>query len=175
MNDASSQTVKDSLLTRLSRFDDESRDRRADRIIWLAQFTAPESRLYSRIEPMLALNEARACYVNAHHVAVVLLATAYIEHTIAGAIQTKTGSYIKMMLGAAIDKARQLNLFSPDLLDDAKRLSEVRNPASHMRDGDHESTIQVRSNADNCSPFTILENDAKMSIKIMYAFYEHDA
>jgi hypothetical protein len=143
---------------------------------WLHENTLrPESLLFERVEPMYALSDATACYVNGHFIAVVVMAVSFIEHTVVAALRKVGPSGSKPTLGRSLDEALEKAVFPLDLIARARDIAEYRNPISHWRDPTDPSTLETRTFTTLEAPRTIIERDAQEAIMVMNQFLNYDA
>ena len=126
-----------------------------------------------RIEWLSLLREARNSYVQAQYVAAVLVAFAFIEHTIAEALIEHGLDKPRMALETAIATAGKNRLFPEPLLDRADELRRVRNPFAHRRPDSDPDTLGSRYLARRVHPQTVLEADAQEALQLTFAFYRH--
>jgi hypothetical protein len=108
-----------------------------------------------------------------------VLALAYVEHALNDALppipEPPPGTKKKLSptIKAAIAQARAAELFPDHLLDGAEVLSDFRNPFVHRRDDDDPDTLGSRVWDRKTHPGTILEQDAKDALEVMYGFFHH--
>ena len=74
---------------------------------------------------------------------------------------------------AAISKAREAGLFNEYLLIGVTVLNDFRNPFVHRRHESDQDTISQRVSSRKSHPKSILEQDARDALQIMYGFFRH--
>jgi hypothetical protein len=165
-------SVRDELVQALLRSDDFSREERAERIEWLSVCDSRPPAFSGPMDTLRIIEEARRCYIHGHFVATVMLATAFLEHTLADELEHLGLLKGKPTLERMIDLARNHLELPIDLLNRANRLREVRNPFTHRRPHDDKDTFGNRFRAARAHPNTILEADAQLAIKVMYELFK---
>lgn len=157
----------------LEAFDISSRPSRADRLLWLAQFHRDLSGITGPPEVMDLREEARVCYMNGLYVATLLTALACVEQMLSDELRpaprTKKN---RLDLESLIRAARKADLVPGPTLDDADRLRELRNAFSHQKDDDAQAfRLGVRVRVERKHPRSLLEADAQLAIRTMYAVF----
>jgi hypothetical protein len=155
----------------LAHFDEQSRDERVKRLVWLSRFVQPIGIIAGRIEELSLLEEARVCYVNAHYIAVLLTTTAFIEQTLIDELEDRKIKGPRSTLAQAITTARSAKLFSDELLDGTDYLRKIRNPFAHRKPDDHALSLGSRFRAREMHPTSVLEEDAQHAIGQMYEYF----
>lgn len=169
--DARPPANRERLMQALEASDDQRRDRRADRIEWLALHEVNPHLVIGRTETMHVLREAREVFVDGHFVATLMMAMSFIEHTIVEELQILGHVSGSPTFAQAIQTAEEKKTFPPDWLRRAKTLSLRRNPFAHLKEGDHPHTLGVRVRQEKRHPQVIVETDAKDAIELMYNFF----
>ena len=123
------------------------------------------------METMTILGEARETFINGHFVATMLLATAFIEHTVSEEVIEAGLATHGVSFAKALDLAEKHNLIPEGLLKRANTLRALRNPLSHRKAPNHQYSLGTRFRQANVHPLAILEQDAMEAIEIMYGFY----
>ena len=159
------------LLEALEQSDTWRRQGRAERIMWLSQHQVAYGVISGPMDTMRVLAEARDCFVEAHYVATLVLAIAFIEHTLMDELQERKLDRGVRTLGIGIQRAAENNLFPSDLLSRAQQLRKIRNPFSHRRAPGDPDSFGSRFLARSQHPDLILEADAKEALEVMYAFF----
>lgn len=118
---------------------------------------------------MALLSEARECFINGHFIATILLAVAFIEHTITDEFPTNGAA---ARFKSAIKAAREQQLFPDALLERAAELQLRRNAFCHRKPNGHEHSFGTRFLTRQEHPQKILEEDAKESLSLMYTFFQ---
>ena len=164
--------AREKLLQALSRSDDSSRTARADRIEWLSPLDSRPSAYSGPMDTVRLLEEARLCYINALFVATVMLATSFLEHTLADELGERGLIKGKPTLEMLIKLARGCLGLPDDLLDRADRLRKLRNPFTHRRPSDDEDTFGNRFLSAKVHPDSLLEADARLAIMVTYELFQ---
>jgi len=166
----SDESLRTRLLVALGKSDVLRREGRADRIVWLRQHQIEGGLHVGLMDTMTVLGEAPACFIEGHYVAVLMLAVAFIEHTLMDELKARGFDGKVRNLGAAIERAEEMNVFPADLLTRATALRKIRNPFAHL-DADDEYSFGNRYIERRVHPETILEQDAKDALEVMYAMF----
>lgn len=163
--------MREKLISALVESDDLRRNARADRLEWLSLHSASVSVIMGRAETLQLLEEARSTFIDGHFVAALLMAMAFIEHTVVDELQRL--KYIKdsPAFGDAIRVAQLRKVFPPDWLVRAKNLSVRRNPFAHLKRSGHQHSLATRIMEESRHPHAIMEADAKDAIDLMYSFF----
>jgi hypothetical protein len=167
----SANSLHSKLLKALEQSDNWRRQGRADRILWLSQHQVAYGLISGPMDTMRVLGEARDCFVEGHYVAALLLAVAFIEHTLIDELQERNVDGGVRNFETAIQRARESNLFPTDLLSRADGLRKIRNPFAHRKAQGHQYSFGNRFIARKEHPDLILEEDAKEALEVMYAFF----
>lgn len=158
----------------LEQLDPRDRPERAERHIWVDRNRVVVNGGYlERSETSGVMEEARSSYIHGNFIATLVLALAYIEHVINDALPPPAPNKKTSTMAAAIRQARAAGLFPNDLLDRTSVLSSFRNPFIHRRSEEDPDTIGQRVIDRKCHPRTILENDAREALQVMYDFFRY--
>lgn len=158
----------------LEHLDSTDRPKRAERHIWMGKHHVGINGGYcERSETSAVLQEARSSYIQGNFIATLILALAYVEHVINDALPPPLSKRRSPTMADAIKQARAAVLFPDDLLDRATVLSDFRNPFVHRRDAGDPDTIAQRVRNRKSHPRTILEQDARDALLIMYGFFRY--
>lgn len=163
--------LKQQLIDALAYSDAQSRDDRANRLVWLSRFQQPYGIIAGRLEQLSLLEEARVCYVNAHYIAVLLTTTAFIEQTLVEELEFRAIPGPRDTLAKAVTTARNAKLFPAELLDRTDHLRKIRNPFAHRKSDDHAQSLGSRFRAREMHPTSVLEEDAQHAIEQMYEYF----
>jgi len=148
---------------------------RAARVRWLSEIIPRNVMFGLPLETSLVFEDAKASFVYANFVAVVVLAAAFIEHWFIASLNNR--GYEKdasQGLAAAIDCARRNHLVDPIILDKADRLRSIRNPFIHLKEFDHKHNVGQRMAATRTFDIQrLLEKDAQEALLAMYAVATH--
>jgi hypothetical protein len=163
--------VRAQLIAALERSDAQRRLGRAERIEWLSLHRHLPGAMFGRPETMRILSEAPDAFVDGHFVAALLLATAFIEHTLIEELQLLGHVKGSPKLGDAIVIAREHKVFPNDWLIRLDLLRLKRNPFSHLKGPENEYSMGVRHRKLRVHPMKLLEADAKEGIELMFDFF----
>jgi hypothetical protein len=119
---------------------------------------------------MTILNEARECFIEGHYIATVLLAMAFIEHTLIDEL-AENGLGRPGRFSLALDAAAKNQLFPDELLSRTRNLSLIRNAFTHRKPSDNHDSFGYRFQARGVHPARILEEDAKQFLALMYEYF----
>ncbi|HSH73760.1 MAG TPA: hypothetical protein VK974_11960 [Methylophilaceae bacterium] len=161
----------DLLIKALEHSDNDRRLKRAERTVWISQYEIGGV-IAGSVEVIHLLQEARNCFVEAHYIATLMLATAVIEHLISNKLLQISKAKYGISFERAIEIAREEKIFSSDLLDSADKLRQLRNPFAHLKPGNHESTLANRFVAQKRHPIAVVEDDAKEAVVAMYGYFD---
>jgi len=118
---------------------------------------------------MALLSEAGECFINGHFIATILLAVAFIEHTLTDELSAKGAA---APFASAIKAAREQQLFPEAILEWTDKLRLRRNPFCHRKPEGHKHSFGARFLTRREHPQKILEEDAKEALSLMYAFFQ---
>lgn len=164
-------SLREKLIQALSRSDESTRAERAGRIEWLAQHDSRPPAYFGPMDTLRVLEEARLCFISGQFVATVMLATSFVEHTLADELGELSLIKGKPTLDRMIELARDNLGFPSDLLDRADRLRNLRNPFTHRRPLEDKDTFGNRFMSAKVHPGAILEADAKLAIGVIYELF----
>jgi hypothetical protein len=167
------ESLRRRLMEALERSDISSRDIRAERIIWLSEHQVSYGAVVGRTETLALLEEARTCFVAQHDIAALMLALAFIEHTLAATLKS-AGLGKLSNIPKGLESARNAGLFPADILVRTGKLQAFRNPFAHLRDDDDGATLANRYFSQKRHPKAVMEDDAKEAMQLMYAFFRCD-
>jgi hypothetical protein len=164
--------MRQRLLTRLAEHDAGRREQRAERIEWLALHEVNPPAVLGRTESLHLLAEAREVFFDGHFAATLLVALSFIEHTVVEELQDLGHVTGSPTFSEALTISAAKLVFPADWLVRAKTLSLRRNPFVHLKPDDHKHGLGARVREEKRRPKTILEEDAKDSIDLMYSFFQ---
>ncbi len=154
----------------LERGEKKTRPERAARVRWLSGVMPKDHSFLMSLETALVFEEAKASFVYGNFVAVIMLASAFVDHWFIAGLEAR--GYHKEAsrgLASAITCARRNNLVDSIILDKADRLREIRNPFVHLKGFNHQHGINQRiAKVQDFSIVGLLENDAKEALIAMY-------
>lgn len=152
----------------LTKYDRDNLFDRISRLKYLQEIFPKGLGLIAPLETVFVFGEAKMTFLNGEFVATLVLANAFIEHFLGSLIMSK--GYVKESkkgLAAIVKCAREQHLVSYFILDRVEEMRKFRNPFIHIRDADKDrlshKTFILKSN-----PGTILEEEAKRALSIMY-------
>ncbi|MDA8257193.1 MAG: hypothetical protein M0Z99_16460 [Betaproteobacteria bacterium] len=158
------------LLQALAESDERRRPGRAERILWVSALRPQTGAVFGPLDTMTILNEARECFIEGHYIATVLLAMAFIEHTVIDEL-AESGSGRPGQFSLALDAAAKKRLFPDELLSRTRNLSLIRNAFTHRKPSDNPDSFGYRFQARGVHPARILEEDAKQFLALMYEYF----
>lgn len=160
------------MIAAIAHGDEATREERADRIIWVGQYDSlPGGVVVGPLDTMRIRTEARDSFVAGQFVATVVLAMAFIEHTVVDEIIERDLAKHGVPFQRALDLAEAHQLFAPDLLARARAMQKTRNPFAHRKEPGHEHSFGTKFKKRRVHPGLILEEDAKASLVLMYEFF----
>jgi hypothetical protein len=164
-------TVEERLNDALCNLDDKSRSDRVARIIWLAEHESLPGVIMGRAETLHILREAREVFVGGHFAAALVLAIAVVEHSLMEELQLRGLVKGHPTLSKLLEDAEKCALFPPEWFGPIKRLTQLRNPFTHLKDSKHEHGLGRRVILEKLPPAVLLENDAKEAVRWMYMVF----
>lgn len=163
--------TRENLIDALSRVDESSRGKRADRIEWLAQHISHPGAVIGDMAVLHMMEEARLCFISGHFVGALLLATSFIEQTLSEELEGVVPAQERRTFEQMIKSARKHLPLPSDLLDSTDRVRELRNPFTHRKANGHPHSFGTRFLAAKAHPASILEADAKLAMAVMYEWF----
>jgi hypothetical protein len=155
----------------LKRFDDEQREARVDRIVWMAAHNHRPNLILGNPETLQNLQEAAAAYREGQFVSVILLALAVIEHELVEELVDRRLAGFDASLVEAIRHARKHQVLDGALLDRVDKLRLIRNPFAHRKPPEHPHTYGNRYTARRMHPKKLLEEDAQEAFQVMHLVF----
>lgn len=159
------------LLAALARTDEHTRESRAERIEWLSQCSEQPGAVMGDMAVLHMMEEARLCFISGHFIGAILLATSFIEQTLSEELESVVPAQDRHTLQGMIKSARERLSFPGDLLDRTDRLRELRNPFTHRKAPDHRHAFGARFLSIRKHPGSILFEDAKLAMGVMYEWF----
>jgi len=158
-------------------WDSDSMDERVRRakIFW-HEFGPPvDMLLFGGYEAMITLNELRDSFIIGNYCACVLLAQAFLEHSLEGHYGW-IGEELSGKMGFAklIEKVRKEGLISTELSEKLDKLRLIRNPYVHPRPFMSEGSIPLRGVEDKKTFEELAEDDAKFAIETVVDFMREE-
>ena len=163
--------MREKLIAALEESDHLRRGVRADRLEWLSLHIASAPVVSGRAETLHLLDEARSTFVDGHFVAALMVAMAFIEHSVVDELQLLGHINGSPTFSEAIRFAEHKKVFPPDWLVRAKRLGLRRNPFVHLKKSGHAHSLETRVMEEKRHPNAIMEADAKDALDLMYSFF----
>ena len=164
--------ARENLIEALLRADELSRNARAERIEWLAQHISNTGAITGEITVLHMMEEARLCFISGHFIGALLLATSFVEQTLSEELESFASAQERRTLELMIKSARNHLPLPSDLLDRTDHLRELRNPFTHRKAHDHPHSFGARFLAGKAHPVSILEEDAKLAMAVMYEWFQ---
>lgn len=168
---AAATSIREKLLRALEEYDSQTRQARAERIEWLSLHSPTLPAVMGRPETLHILEEARQTFICGQFIAALLTAMACIEHCIVEELRLLELIQQSPKFSKAIEVASENNIFPPEWLERAKRLSLHRNPFAHLRREDDRHALGTRIREQQRHPHAIIEADAKDAVDLMYSFF----
>lgn len=159
------------LLDALKSSDEIRREARADRIVWMSHHNHRPSWIMGRPETLALLGEAEDAFREGHFISVLLLALAFVEHTLVEELVERSPTREWVNFEKAIKLARTSGILDSDLLDRIDSLRQIRNPFSHRRRADDPNTYGNRYIERQIHPRALLESDAQAAFQVMYIVF----
>lgn len=164
-------SIQEKLLEALETYDAQTRKARAERIQWLSLDGPTLPVVMGRTETLHLIEEARQSFINGHFIAALLVSMACIEHCMVEELELLGLIQGSPQFGQAIKIATRNQVFPPDWLERAERLSLRRNSFVHLKEPDHRHALGARIREEQKHPQTIVEADAKDAVSLMYDFF----
>lgn len=153
----------------LERFDRDTRADRAQRLRWVDRAIPRALTMGGPYETMLVFKEAKDAYIAGQPIAALVLASAFIEHWMAGHIASRgLEAVAKRGLAACVECARTHSFLPEALLSKLDRLRLHRNPFVHLKPMDHEHIVSRRMLRDRIAPEELLDRDARDALSLMF-------
>lgn len=163
--------IRVKLIDALKTSDEHRREERADRIVWMSTYRYKPGVIVGRPETLALFNEAEDAFREGHFISVMLLALAFVEHTIVEELVERCLSKERVNFERAIELAQKNQVLGTELLSRIDRLREVRNPFVHRRPPDDPDTYGNRYITRQIHPRTMLEQDAREAFEVMYLVF----
>lgn len=163
--------MREKLLEALESSDARRRTGRAERIEWLSLHQRTPPIYAGRTETLQVFHEARDTFVDGYYVGSLLLALAFLEHTIIEELRLLGHTKGFPSFAQAIELARERKVFPEDWLKRAKALSHRRNAYCHPQDDEHALSLGNRIRLEDRHPTAIMEADAKKALELMYDLF----
>ena len=168
------EEFRERVIACLEELDPRDREERAERYIWMGKHhVRVDGGYWERSETSAVMQEACNSYGHGNFISTLVLALAYVEHVINDALPPLPPEKKSPTMTAAISKAREAGLFNEYLLIGVTVLNDFRNPFVHRRHESDQDTISQRVSSRKSHPKSILEQDARDALQIMYGFFRH--
>ena len=116
----------------------------------------------------ICFDEARRCYLDGSHMAVVLLCLAYIERELAADLYAAGWNKAKKApLGAMLKKAYEDGVLSELEWHTYRELAHLRNSHAHFRTPGSRSSMMARVVGENALATEVLAKDARRAVQAM--------
>lgn len=153
----------------LEKFDRATRQERAQRLRWVDRAIPRGLMMGGPYETMLVFKEAKDAYIAGQPIASLVLASAFIEHWMAGHIASRGfDAEAKRGLAACVECARSHSFLPDAILNKLDRLRLHRNPFVHLKPIDHEHIVSRRMLRDRLAPEDLLDRDAQEALALMF-------
>ena len=163
--------LRSKIIKALEESDQSRREARANRILWSSEHRASFPVISGRAETLRLLSEAEDTLIDGHFVATLLLAMAFIEHTVIDELQLLGHTKGSPPFGHALKLAEQHKVFPSDWLKRANTLSVRRNSFVHLKESAHQHSLSNRVMEEGRHPEALMEADAKDAFDLMYNFF----
>jgi len=163
--------IRDKLIEALKVSDENHREKRADRIVWMSTYRSRPGFITGRPETLALLDEAEDAFREGHFISVQLLALAFVEHTIVEELVERSLSKERVNFERALELAQRNQVLDIELLSRIDRLREIRNPFAHRRPHDDPDTYGNRYISRQIHPRAMLEQDAREAFQVMYLVF----
>lgn len=160
------------LIAALEDSDKNRRIGRAERIMWLSEHEFSPGVVMGRMDTMALMREARESFVDGHYIATLVLASAFIEHTLVEDLADRGFAKPRINLKEALTICSEKSLFPDDWIERTDKLRLHRNPFAHLRPEEDEHTFGSRFRNQKVHPTAILEADAKEALALLYLFFQ---
>jgi hypothetical protein len=142
---------------------------RLHRLQWLNEIFPKNISFLLDLELDYLLIEAKMTFIDGQFISTLLLCNSFIEHWLGGYLISK-GYKEEAMRGmrAILDCVRKYRLLNDHLIDKIDEIRKLRNPFVHIKAYDHPDRLDRRIGRLRADPISILENDAKKAISLMY-------
>lgn len=160
----------DQLEVMLSRSDKRTFQNRLKRLKYLQSIPPYEFHMLSSVETYFLFEETRLAFVNGAFVATMILSQAFIERRINEVLVNKKLIKDNEQLGlkGLLRVCKEHYILNVLLIEKIDHLRQARNPFTHLKSYDHPYTISNRIGTELKPPETIIEDDAKEAISLMY-------
>ncbi len=120
--------------------------------------------------------EAWYCFVYGQFLSSIILGMAYIEHTLAALLFGTGRSHLERAnISELLREAVSLNWLNQEELDSIQHARKMRNNVLHFRRPLIEGGIVHRSVERKEQPYSILEEDARYIMKVMFHLIDKEA
>lgn len=164
----SEPVIEQALLDALTRYDDSTRQERAERVVWVGQHSSMPSVIMGRAETLHLLNEAREVFVNGHFASALMLSVSVIEHSLVEECQLRGLFEGSPSLAQVLKVAENNGVLPAEWFPSLRLLVQRRNPYAHLKDPAHEHGLGRRVRKEQRHPQVILRQDAEIGLKCMY-------
>ncbi len=159
----------------LEREDRVDRERRLNRLRWIAgEYPPIEFQLFPGGEMSKYLfEEARYCFAYGQFLATIMLGLAFIEQSLAASFFAKGRNDLeRAKFSKLLREAVQQGWLSQIGFEQLERARQNRNTVAHFRRPGHEDTIERRSVEQDEIPYTVIEEDARNVLAIIFRLIE---
>lgn len=155
----------------LDQEDVKCREDRLSRLRWIvAHYPETEIQLFpDGIMSKYLFQEARYCFVYGQFLATIILCLAFVERSLAADFfGSGRDDLTRASISELFQEAVQSETISQSEYEQLEHARKLRNAVAHFRQPLHTDTIQRRSAEENKLPYTIIEEDARDILLIMF-------
>lgn len=153
----------------LQRFDKRTFQERLERLQHLQTIFPKGYGFLLPAESAFVLSEVKMCFINGQFIATIMLAQAFIEHTLQASLVRMGHPRVAGRSLSEITKWFRRNRPQHDyLMGKIDKLRGFRNPFSHLRPFDDPDTIGQRMLKSKQPPEVIIEKAARDALALMY-------
>lgn len=153
----------------LERYDSDTRAERAKRLRWVDRAIPRGMALGGPYETVLIFREAKDCYIAGQPVAALVLAAGFLEHWMAGFLDSRGyTAEARRGLAACVETARKNQLLPESVLQKLDTLRAQRNPFVHLKPMDHPHNVHWRMFRTQSPADELLDHDARQALSLMF-------
>lgn len=124
-----------------------------------------------QMELVLSYREIQFCFIDGHFMATIVLCQAFTEKLLHNHYNELGFEKVANKgLNAILKHARDNNILNEFLIKKVDNIRLMRNPITHLKDGEYEHGLDKRSFKNRLSPMTQLEKDATSALEIATFF-----
>lgn len=156
--------------------DAASLETRRERYRFVLQEFGPPAHMFlvGGIPAMFAVVELQRSYIFGNHLAVILTAQAFVEHSLGGAFRLAGDDRVAASgFATLIDEALSRGAISSGVADRLHELRRMRNPYTHSQASDSPRGYMARLRDGGYDPEAMAERDAQEAIRIVVDYLRH--